>query len=407
MPKTKYKKGKTASSLSTSSSSSALESLTDSDSDSELSLTPEEINMPKEIAGYKIEKVLGQGAYGKVFKALDPVNNRIVALKQVHCQDQSDVFYLQREIAIHLLLNHPNIVNCYEARHINSDTIALVLEFLPGMELLDKIQINGFLSEQTARGIFRQIVSAVGYLQSYFIVHRDLKPENIMINFDGTAKLMDFGFANFFDVETRLNSWCGTLNYSSPEIVNMQSYAGPDADNWSLGVVLYTMLTGMMPFGGSDAKVVSKYHANLVHKFPKLPSRVSRQCKDLLQGILKPDPSQRLNIMQIASHPWLISPEYPTSVDFKLAPQKHPVSRVDSKILATIMQLYNIDSTQRKLIKQEILTVANSRIGIAYRIVKREKKFDTKNLKPQARHSQAMQEYWTSRIVYVFKKITF
>jgi serine/threonine protein kinase len=319
--------------------------------------------IPKEIAGFRIEKALGAGAYGKVFKAFDPTNKRIVALKLVRCKDESDVFYLQREIAFHQLLKHPNIVQCYDAITIDADTVAMVLEFVPGMELFDKITTQGFLSEKTARALFRQIVSAIGYLQTYFFVHRDLKPENIMVTFDGQVKVMDFGFANLFDVEQRLSSWCGTLNYSSPEIVKMQSYSGPEADVWSLGVVLYTMITGMMAFGGSDAHVVAQQQQILHHSFPKLPSHVSRPLKDLLKRILVLDPAKRLPVAGISEHPWLLSPEFPKPVDFLIAEQRHRIH------------------------------------------IRREQDFDSGNAKPDSRISREMKKYWTDRIVYIFKKI--
>lgn len=363
-------------------------------------------SIPREIAGFRIEKALGAGAYGKVFKAIDPKNNRVVALKLVRCKDDSDVFYLQREIAIHQLLKHPNIVQCYEAIPIESEgevTVAMVLEFVPGMELFDKITTQGFLSEKTARAFFRQIVSAIGYLQTYFFVHRDLKPENIMLTFDGQIKVMDFGFANLFDVEQRLSSWCGTLNYSSPEIVKMQSYSGPESDVWSLGVVLYTMITGMMAFGGSDAHIISQQQQSLHQSFPKLPSHVSRPCRDLLKRILVLDPSQRLSIEAIAKHPWMLSEEFTNPVDFHIAQQTHGIHKINPKILALVMRMFGYED--ESAMRVELKSNPKSRAGIAYRIIRREQDFDGGNAKPDSRKSREMKKYWTDRIVYIFKKI--
>jgi len=370
----------------------------DSDSDS----SPEPRNLPAELVGYRIEKLLGEGAFGKVYKALDPESGEIYALKLVHCEDESDVFYLQREIAIHQLLKHRNIVTCHEAIALDDDTVAMVLEFVPGQELFDKIITNSFLSEATSRDLFRQIVSAVGYLQTFFVVHRDLKPENIMVTFDGRIKLMDFGFANLFDSERRLNSWCGTLNYSSPEIVGLRAYNGPEVDVWSLGVILYTMLTGFMPFDGKTGAEIAAVQKTLRHKFPKLPAYVDPACKDLLQGMLELDPARRMTLTQIAEHPWVCAGGN-EPVDFYIPEQKHSIHRVDANLLAVVMRLLHLDNEAQA--RTQIQQQANSRAGVAYRLLKRQLKFDAKNSRPDSKHSKEMRKYWTDRIVYIFKGI--
>lgn len=360
-------------------------------------------NIPKLVAGFKIESLLGEGAYGRVYKAINPKSERVIALKLIHCEEESDVFYLQREIAIHQMLRHINIVRSFQAFIIDDATVAMELEFVAGKELFDAILENSFLSEHTARNIFRQIVSAVGYLQTFFIIHRDLKPENIMITYDGCVKLMDFGFANLLDTNNRLRSWCGTLNYTSPEILNQESYTGPEVDVWSLGVILHTMLTGRMLFGSNDSERVKETQRNLETEELELPSHMSLAAKDLLRQMIKLDPEERISIARIACHPWLISAEHPDPVDFHLPHQTYPIAHIDHQLLNVVKRLTENPNDEDVIYR--ILSVGNSREGIAYRLLRRQKKFDLKNQPPLSKQGKEMRTYWTNRIVYIFKRI--
>lgn len=362
-------------------------------------------NIPDKVAGFKIESLLGEGAYGRVYKAISPNNQRVVALKLIHVsrEEESDVFYLQREIAIHQMLRHLNIVRSYQAFIIDENSVAMELEFISGKELFDTIIENGFLSEYSCRNLFRQIVSAVGYLQTFFIIHRDLKPENIMVTFDGVVKLMDFGFANLLDTNNRLRSWCGTLNYTSPEILNQESYSGPEVDVWSLGVILHTMLTGNMLFGSNDSERVRATQKNLETEELQLPSYLSVAVKDLLRQMIRLDPEERISIWRIAQHPWLRSTEHPDAVDFQLPHQTYPITHIDHQLLNVVKRLTENSDEEDVIFK--IRSVDNSREGIAYRLLRRQKKFDLKNQPPITKHGKEMRTYWTNRIVYIFKRI--
>jgi serine/threonine protein kinase len=185
-----------------------------------------------------------------------------------------------------------------------------------GGDLFQLLVSKGAMVEESARTMFRQILLAVEYLHSKSIVHRDLKPENILLTRDGTAKLSDFGLARMLDAAAALKTLCGTPQYVAPEIITLGSVGPSNAlngyshavDMWSLGVILYIMLSGEPPFDTELNPTMSLYQQieTGTYEFPAdLWDPVSPSAKDILVHLLEVDPNKRLTVSQALHHPWL------------------------------------------------------------------------------------------------------
>ena len=255
-----------------------------------------------------LERTIGKGSYGKVKLAIDlsdPARHMKRALKFIavdNIRKPAHVHRLRRETALLRCLHHPHLVKLVD--HFQTDTdLVLVFEYIGGQDLFDRItrHPNQRLSESEARQVFRQLVSALDYCHYHHVVHRDIKPENVMIGEGGTVKLIDFGFANLFDRSQRLETNCGSPLYASPEIVRGQPYVGPETDCWSLGIVLYAMLTGTLPFEDDALKVL---YEKICRGTFSIPSHVSLAAQDLLRQMLVVDGRQRADISKVRYHPW-------------------------------------------------------------------------------------------------------
>lgn len=184
--------------------------------------------------------------------------------------------------------------------------MVLVMEFAAGGELYDYLSERKVLTEDEARRVFRQVATAVYYCHKHKICHRDLKLENILLDEHGNAKIADFGLSNVFDDQRLLATFCGSPLYASPEIVKGTPYQGPEVDCWSLGVLLYTLVYGAMPFDGSNFKRLVKQISQGDYYEPKKPSAAS----PLIREMLTVCPQRRANIEQICNH-WWVNEGYP------------------------------------------------------------------------------------------------
>ncbi|EGR29754.1 hypothetical protein IMG5_149050 [Ichthyophthirius multifiliis] len=198
-----------------------------------------------------IEK-LGQGAFGKVYKAKSKKTNQLVALKQMDKQqikNQGMYKQIQTEVKVMYTLDHPNIIKLYN--HFEEEkSIFLVLEYAGGGQLWKILREVGRFDENTVKKYMADILLAVEYLHSQnpAIIHRDIKPENLILS-EGRLKLIDFGWSNFKNNER--NTYCGTLDYLAPEMI-LEKGHDEKLDIWSLGVLLYELITGKAPFGVSN-----------------------------------------------------------------------------------------------------------------------------------------------------------
>jgi serine/threonine protein kinase len=158
------------------------------------------------------------------------------------------------------------------------------------------------LSEDAAREKFWQIISAVDYLHKNKICHRDLKAENLLLDSNYDIKLADFGFSNFYEKDSLLNTYCGSPPYAAPEIFEGREYIGPQVDIWSLGVVLYVLVCGVLPFEGANLQILRD---RVLSGRIRIPFFLSQECENLIRRMLTLDPTKRPTIDQIKKHKWM------------------------------------------------------------------------------------------------------
>ncbi|KAH0828692.1 Pkinase-domain-containing protein [Lanmaoa asiatica] len=259
----------------------------------------------KELASQKIRAFAGlirspTGAYGKVRMGTHRLTSTRVAIKQIPKAMSAS---LTREIHHHRQLHHPHVTQMYEVIATESH-IWIVTELCSGGELFDYLAEKGRLSEDEARIIFGQLCLAVAYLHHKGIVHRDLKLENVLLDERCRVKLGDFGFTREYEKGVYMETFCGTTGYAAPEVLQGRRYLGPEVDIWSVGVILYCLLTGTLPFDDDDEAVMKE--KVIKGKFED-PEWLSRDARDLLRDILQTDPSKRLTIPQILASRWFTS----------------------------------------------------------------------------------------------------
>nr|XP_060614442.1 serine/threonine-protein kinase MARK2 isoform X3 [Anolis sagrei ordinatus] len=199
------------------------------------------------------------------------------------------------------VLNHPNIVKLFEVIETEK-TLYLVMEYASGGEVFDYLVAHGRMKEKEARAKFRQIVSAVQYCHQKFIVHRDLKAENLLLDADMNIKIADFGFSNEFTFGNKLDTFCGSPPYAAPELFQGKKYDGPEVDVWSLGVILYTLVSGSLPFDGQNLKELRE---RVLRGKYRIPFYMSTDCENLLKKFLILNPSKRGTLEQIMKDRWM------------------------------------------------------------------------------------------------------
>merc|ERR1719328_732033 len=215
-----------------------------------------------------------------------------------------DLPRVRLEISAMKVLRHQNI--CKLLQVVETDTkIYMVLEYCPGGELFDYIVDRDRLCEAESRKFFRQIVAAVAYIHEAGYAHRDLKPENILIDEDHQLKLIDFGLCAkpAGGMDTVLETCCGSPAYAAPELVSGRNYLGSEADIWSMGVLLYALLCGFLPF--DDENISSLYRKIQAGVYEK-PPWLSKGSIRLLDQMLQVDAKKRITIKQLLTHPWLM-----------------------------------------------------------------------------------------------------
>uniref|UniRef100_A0A672QFA1 non-specific serine/threonine protein kinase n=1 Tax=Sinocyclocheilus grahami TaxID=75366 RepID=A0A672QFA1_SINGR len=209
---------------------------------------------------------------------------------------------IYREVQIMKMLDHPHIIKLYQVME-TKNMLYLVTEYAKNGEIFDYLAKHGRLSEPEARRKFWQILSAVEYCHNRNIVHRDLKAENLLLDGHMNIKIADFGFGNFFQPGKPLATWCGSPPYAAPEVFEGQQYEGPQLDIWSMGVVLYVLVCGALPFDGPSLPILRQ--RVLEGRF-RIPYFMTEDCEHLIRRMLVLDPSKRLSIGQIKEHKWMV-----------------------------------------------------------------------------------------------------
>ncbi|XP_038865535.1 MAP/microtubule affinity-regulating kinase 3-like isoform X3 [Salvelinus namaycush] len=243
------------------------------------------------VGNYRLLKTIGKGNFAKVKLARHILTGREVAIKIIDKTqlNPNSLQKLFREVRIMKLLNHPNIVKLFEVIETER-TLYLVMEYASGGEVFDYLVAHGRMKEKEARAKFRQIVSAVQYCHQKHIVHRDLKAENLLLDADMNIKIADFGFSNEFTLGNKLDTFCGSPPYAAPELFQGKKYDGPEVDVWSLGVILYTLVSGSLPFDGQNLKELRE---RVLRGKYRIPFYMSTDCENLLKRFLVLNPAKR------------------------------------------------------------------------------------------------------------------
>ncbi|XP_003378864.1 MAP/microtubule affinity-regulating kinase 3 [Trichinella spiralis] len=236
------------------------------------------------VGNYRLLRTIGKGNFAKVKLAKHIPTGREVAIKIIDKTqlNPSSLQKLFREVRIMKMLNHPNIVKLYQVIETEY-TLYLVMEYASGGEVFDYLVAHGRMKEKEARAKFRQIVSAVQYLHQKNIIHRDLKAENLLLGNDMNIKIADFGFSNEFSLGNKLDTFCGSPPYAAPELFQGKKYDGPEVDVWSLGVILYTLVSGSLPFDGQNLKELRE---RVLRGKYRIPFYMSTDCENLLKKFL-------------------------------------------------------------------------------------------------------------------------
>ncbi|KAL8525836.1 hypothetical protein ACS0TY_015176 [Phlomoides rotata] len=268
---------------------------------STMALSPENALFNK----YEVGKLLGCGAFAKVYHARDVATGQSVAIKVINKSRLKNVNLMnniKREISIMSRLRHPHIVKLSEVMATKSK-IYFVLEFVKGGELFAKVA-KGRFSEDLGRKYFQQLISAVGYCHSQGVYHRDLKPENLLLDENGDLKVSDFGLSALADHvrgDGLLHTLCGTPAYVAPEILAKKGYDGAKIDVWSCGVVLFVLVAGYLPF--NDPNLMSMYKKIYKGEF-RCPKWMSSDLKRFLCRLLDTNPETRISIDEIKQDIW-------------------------------------------------------------------------------------------------------
>ncbi|KAL7112071.1 hypothetical protein ACP275_05G129900 [Erythranthe tilingii] len=255
---------------------------------------------------YELGKVLGQGAFAKVYLAQHLATNEFVAIKVIKKDEvitnQKMMEQIKREIAVMRLVRHPNIVDLKEIMATKTK-IFLVMEYVRGGALFSKLA-RGRLSEGAARRYFQQLVSAVDFCHSRGVIHRDLKPENLLVDENGDLKISDFGLSALYEHRCKdglFHTQCGTPAYIAPEVLRQKGYEGAKADIWSCGVILFVLLAGYLPFQDSNLSAMCR---KIVRGEYEIPQWFSAESKRLVSRLLIPNPSKRISIPGIMRVSW-------------------------------------------------------------------------------------------------------
>lgn len=269
--------------------------------------------MVKTVGKYDLYGTLGEGAFGKVKYAVNTETNEAVAIKILDkdkIQTRNMGAQIKKEISIMKMINHHHVVGVRDV-FATSAKIFIVLEFVGGGELFDKIANEGKLPEEKARFYFKQLVEGLEYCHNNGICHRDLKPENLLLDTEGNLKISDFGFStlNIGDADgdggaraELLHTTCGTPNYVAPEVLGKDGYDGKKADVWSIGVILYVLLAGYLPFDENTMVALFQKIKNADFEYPDW---FTEDARDLLDKTLVPDPHKRIKLSEMKAHKWM------------------------------------------------------------------------------------------------------
>ncbi|EAY04711.1 CAMK family protein kinase [Trichomonas vaginalis G3] len=259
--------------------------------------------LPAFIGKYNFGQTIGKGSFSLVKMAMNTDTHEKLAIKIIPksmISTPEEKLRFEREVNVIIKMNHPGIIKIHDFI-IDANYFYLVMDYCSGGTLLSQVGINK-LTEDAAKPLFKQILETVHYIHSQGIAHRDLKLENIMLDEFGHIKIIDFGFSRFVEKGEMFMTPCGSPAYAPPEVIDGEKYDGKLADLWSLGVILFALVTGELPWKGTNQ--IQIYNQIRNAQFD-IPPQVSKFAQDLINQLLRIDPTTRLTTTEILTHPWL------------------------------------------------------------------------------------------------------
>ncbi|KAK9494880.1 kinase-like domain-containing protein [Lipomyces doorenjongii] len=300
----------------------------------------------KNVGNYSLSRMIGKGSFGKVYLATHKLTGIKVVLKSAEKSDLN----LAREIHHYRQLIHPHIARLYEVI-VTETTVWLVLEYCPGDELYAYLIRKRRLSIDQAQRIFAQLCGAVAYIHTKNIVHRDLKLENILMDKHESVKLCDFGFTRECEPKRLLQTFCGTICYAAPEMVKGEKYHGQSVDVWSLGIILYALLCGELPFDDDDEV---QTRVRISNDEPLYPDYLPEEALSLLRSMLSKKSTQRPSATEILQHSFL-APYSSTQIALLLLPDPVPFTTKSERDLLDRLRhaFVDIEAVKESVIKQK------------------------------------------------------
>ena len=267
---------------------------------------------PKEITigDYIIKKTIGSGTFSTVKLGVHRITQKKVAIKILDknkIESRDDLERIIREMQILTEMHNPFVIKVYKI-YEDKNNFLIIMEYCEGGELFNYIVKKKRLSEDESSYFFFQLINGIEYIHSKGIAHRDLKPENLLLSKNKILKIIDFGLSNFYDGQKRLQTPCGSPCYASPEMVKGKRYDGFNIDIWAIGVILFAMLCGYLPFEDDENDTDVLFNEIIKNKID-YPYFLSKLSLDILQRILVSDPLQRITIDEIKNHDFYLKGE--------------------------------------------------------------------------------------------------
>ncbi|KAM4043729.1 hormonally up-regulated neu tumor-associated kinase-like [Anomaloglossus baeobatrachus] len=300
----------------------------------------------KRVGNYLVGRMINKGSFAKVMEGLHVPTGQKVAMKVIDKkkakQDSYVLKNMKREPRIHQMIKHPNIVQLYETLE-TENSFYMVMELCPGGDLMDKICERKKLEENDVRKYTRQIMSAVEHLHQYGIVHRDLKIENFLLGENNNIKIVDFGLSNTIQgnglSHELLNTQCGSPAYAAPELLANKKY-GPKVDAWSIGVCLFAMLTGTLPFAVEPFNIKQLLQKMKNGDITPIPPDISKGAVHFIHTLLQPDPQKRPTIKEAMKDKWLNDSWTPlSSISYKNRLRPDELDSIVLKYMSTTLNV--------------------------------------------------------------------